>query len=170
MRKVWCMNLIDDRNEVERNKDAELKFRLCKERGIIAIGWGVSGVVNSWQEYLEVASNTWRANKNFVAATNALKEMACGDLVWIKNPASDDVYIAEIVDKSADPSIYSNLMEFDICAYRKCRYLFVDSIHLTGPLCKKNLSTGHAIERIHEPKRQDTIDATQKLFDKFKEE
>ncbi len=169
MIRVWCMNLIDNRNEGERNKDAELKFRLCKEKGIIAIGWGVSGVVNSWQEYLEAANNAWRANKNFVAATNALKEMACGDLVWIKNPASDDVYIAEIVDKSADPSIYSNLMEFDICAYRKCRYLFVDPIHLTGPLCKKNLSAGHAIERIHKPKRQDTIDATLILFEKLKE-
>ena len=116
MRKVWCMNLIDARDEDVKNKDTELKFRLCKERGILAIGWGVSSVVNSWQEYLDVASNTWRTSKNFVAATNALKEMAYGDLVWVKNPVSDDVYIAEIVDKSTDPSIYSNLMEFDICA------------------------------------------------------
>lgn len=129
----------------------------------------MSGVVNSWQEYLEVANNTWRANKNFVAATNALKEMACGDLVWIKNPVSDDIYIAEIVDKSADPSIYSNLMEFDICAYRKCRYLFVDPIHLTGSLCKKNLKVRRVIEQMSESIRQETIDVTLKVYEKLKE-
>ena len=169
MRKVWCMNLKDNRKEVDRNKDAELKFRLCKEKGMVAIGWGVNSVVNSWQEYLEAANNTWRANMNFVAATNALKEMACGDLVWIKNPVSDDVYIAEIVDKSADPSIYSNLIEFDICAYRKCRYLFVDPIHLTGPLCKKNLSARRSIEQMSKSIRQETIDVTLKVYEKLKE-
>lgn len=170
MRKIWCMNLIDNRNEGERNKDDELKFRLCKEKGMIAIGWGVSGVINSWQEYLKSANEVWKSDKNFVAGINALEEMSDGDLVWIKNPVSDDVYIAEIVDKSADPSIYSNLMEFDICAYRKCRYLYVNSNYLTGSLCKKHLSARRAIEKMRDSARQDTIDATLTLFEKLEDE
>lgn len=169
MRKIWCMNLIDNRNEGERNKDDELKFRLCKEKEIIAIGWGVSGVINSWQEYLQAANEVWKSDKNFVAGINALEEMVYGDLVWIKNPASGDVYIAEVVDKSPEPSIYNNLIEFDICAYRKCRYLYVDSRYLTGSLCKKHLSARRAIEKMSDSARENTIDATLILFEKLKE-
>ena len=169
MSKIWCMNLIDNRNEGERNKDDELKFRLCQEKGIIAIGWGVSGFINSWQEYLQSANEVWKSDKNFIAAINALEEMAYGDLVWTKNPASGDIYIAEVVDKSPEPSIYNNLIEFDICAYRKCRYLYVDSNYLTGSLCKKHLSARRAIEKMSNSARQDTIDATLPLFEKLKE-
>ena len=47
---VWHMNLKDNRKK-EKCTDQELKFRICKEKGILAIGWGISEKVNSWQEY-----------------------------------------------------------------------------------------------------------------------
>ncbi len=167
MRKVWCMNLKDNRATDRKNKDSELKFRLCVEKEIIAIGWSVPEVINSWQEYLAVADKFWGTENEYIVGTNAIKEMAYGDLVWVKNPVNDEFYIAEILDKAHDPSIYSNLTEFDICAYRKCRFFYVKQSHLIDELCKKNLVARHAIERIS-PSRQNTIDATNALFDEIR--
>lgn len=167
MRKVWCVNLKDNRDSDRKNKDTELKFRLCMEKEIIAIGWSVPGVINSWQEYLAFADKFWGAESEYIVGTNAIKEMVYGDLVWVKNPVSDEFYIAEILDKAPDPSIYSNLTEFDICAYRKCKFFRVEQFHLTDALCKKNLTARHAIERIR-PSRQNTIDATNALFDEIR--
>lgn len=164
MVKIWCMNLIDNRNKSKRNKDDELKFRLCKEKGIIAIGWGVTEPVNSWQEYLEVANNVYKGNGGYSAARNALPKMSCGDLVWTKNPVTGDAYIVEITDKSAEPSIYGHLTEFDICAYKRGRYFHVDSTCLAGSLCADKLKTRKAIAEMHRTNRQDTFDATLKLF------
>lgn len=170
MMNVWCMNLKDNRDEDKRNKDAELKFRLCMEKEIIAIGWVVSEVVNSWQEYLDKANKARCNQNNFSTGTKALKRMKCGDLVWVKNPVSKEYYLVQITDNSPEPSIYRNLMEFDICAYRRCRYWQVEPSFLIGALCRKNLSARRAIERMSMEKRNETIAATLALFEELKKE
>lgn len=37
---IWYMNLKDNRAVENRNADEELKFRICIEKSILAIGWG----------------------------------------------------------------------------------------------------------------------------------
>lgn len=37
---VWYMNLKDSRSVENRNADEELKFKICIEKSILAIGWG----------------------------------------------------------------------------------------------------------------------------------
>lgn len=164
------MNLKDNRNEQERNKVEQLKFLLCKEKEMIAIGWGIKKRVNSWEEYKEIADDVYRDDRGYVLARNALERVKCGDLVWTKNPVTKKYYIAEITGKSDIPSIFNDLIEFDTCAYKRCQFFSVDNKYITGPLCKTKLRAIRAIEKMGNKKRGDTIIATIELFNRLKGE
>ncbi len=167
MPTIWCMNLKDNRDESNnRNWDGELKFRLCRERSMIAIGWCVPYVVNTWEEYKKIANDITFYGKGYVTARNNLERIKKGDLVWIKNPTTEDRYLVEIED--GHPGIYGSLKEFDTCAYRKGKFYAVDNSLLIGALSAKRLRARYTLERVHEYTRGDTIKETIKLFKELK--
>ncbi len=161
---VWCMNLKDNRNESNRN--IELKFALCQEKNMLAIGWGVSSEVKSFQEYLEVGAQKYSGDRGFTVATNNLQRLKRGDLVWVKNPKDGTRFLVEIEDD--EPGICDNLMEFDNCAYRKGQYYAVDDGYLMGAFTPKNLCARHTLERMHTDTRGEVVAATKELFAKLK--
>lgn len=107
---VWRMNLIDNRKLGNRCKDQELKFRICIEKSIVGIGWGLNACFDSWEEYHTCADYRYHENKGYTTAANALKEMACGDLVWTQNPVTHERYLAQVLD--SEPSLCCHLREF----------------------------------------------------------
>ena len=167
---IWCMNLKDNRNFEKRNKDPELKFKLCKEESIITIGWSVEGRTNSWDEYKEIADKVYKNDRGYIAARNALEKVSYGDLVWTKNPVKGIYYIAEVTDKSAAPTIYNGLKNFDTFAYKKCRFLEVPKDYITGPVNKDRIVARRALEKMGTEKRGNTIIATIELFNRIKGE
>lgn len=165
---IWCMNLKDNRNEQERNKDSELKFTLCQRGKKIAIGWPIDEPVNSWDAYKEIADKKYKDDKGYAAARNAFEKVQYGDLVWTKNPKTGEYYLVEITDENETPSICSKLSEKDIVAYRGCEFFPIEPQSVTGPLCKTKLRAVRAIEKMGDKKRGDTIKATIELFNKLK--
>ena len=163
-KNIWCVNLKDNRKEEYRNKDGQIKFRLCKEKRIVTIGWGVKEPVNLWEEYKEIADKVYKGDRGYAAARNALEKIKYGDLVWTKNPVTEEYYIAEITGKSDIPSIFNDLIEFDTCAYKRCRFFSVDNKYIIGPLCKTKVRAIRAIEKMGTEKRGDTIKATIERF------
>lgn len=162
--KIWIMNLKDDRDEKARNNDDELKFRLCLEKSILAIGWGLDTNFDNWQAYRSVADLRYGNNYGYPSAVNALQEMECGDLVWTQNPVTHEHYLAQIVDN--EPSFCCDLKEFDIFGCRKANFVYVDSQLLNKfDLSGGSLSGRHAIERV---KIQNIIDSTKQLFNSLK--
>lgn len=164
---VWCMNLKDNRDKSNhRNRDPELKFRICRERSMVAIGWGIPSATGTWEEYTNIADHLPSCDRGYRAARKNLELIQKGDLVWVKNPATGERYIVEIEDDC--PRISDSLKGFDACAYRKGKYYAVKADSLTGALSAKPLRAGHTLERVHEQTRSSTIEATKELFKKLK--
>lgn len=162
---IWCMNLIDNRAPENRCKDAELKFRICMEKSILGIGWGLNACFDSWEEYHTCADYRYHENKGYTTAANALKEMACGDLVWTQNPVTHERYLAQVLD--SEPSLCCHLREFDLFSYRKADIFRVDEEQLSRyGLFEENISGRHTIERIRE---QHLIDETIQLSEFLKQ-
>ncbi len=156
---IWCMNLKDNRDEP--NQDFTLKFDLCFEKSMIAIGWSVSSVVNTWDEYKNIADKQYADALRYRVARNNLERLKRGDLVWVKNPATGARYIVEITDDS--PEIYTHLKEFDIFAYRKGKYHLIKELP-SDILSEKQLRARHTLECMHSETRGETIRATIALF------
>ena len=127
------MSLKDERSKGACS-DREIKFRICMEKGILAIGWGITATVNSWQEYCLTAKKVYKNDKGFERAIKALAEMQEGDLVWTKNPVTDEWFLSRIVDKNPFPGICYDLQEFDICSYRLCEFL---SLKIPQEICEQ---------------------------------
>ncbi len=163
--RVWCMNLKDNRGGSKRNHDKALKFQLCLEKGLVAIGWGISDVVNTWNAYKEKADLEYDGSIGYRAARNNLQNMGAGDLVWVKSPVTNEYYLVKITDDT--PGICNSLKKFDICAYRRGTYYAVDEHELSGALCRKRIRAVHTLERMHDTSRGDTIRATIELFKKL---
>ena len=158
---IWRMNLIDNRESENRCKDPELKFRLCMEKSILGIGWGLNAAFDSWEDYRTLADYHYHENKGYTTAVNALKEMACGDLVWTQNPVTHERYLAQVLDDK--PSLCCYLREFDLFSYRKMDIFQVGAELLDCyGIPEKELSGRHTIEQIRE---QRLIDATKELFE-----
>mgnify|MGYP000144707871 CR=1 FL=1 len=158
---VWRMNLIDNRESENRCKDPELKFRLCMEKSILGIGWGLNAAFDSWEDYRTLADYHYHENKGYTTAVNALKEMACGDLVWTQNPVTHERYLAQVLDDK--PSLCCYLREFDLFSYRKMDIFQVGAELLDCyGIPEKELSGRHTIEQIRE---QRLIDATKELYE-----
>ena len=161
--KIWCMNLKDNRDTPKQNQDKELKFRLCRERSMIAIGWAVEGDVNSWEDYERKANALYRDNSAYTSAHNCLQSMSAGDLVWTRNPVTHECYLVDITDET--PRIYDSLKEFDICGYRSGTYYLVPEAKLIGDLSPRNLSAEQTIDQIRsDGNRKAVIEATKQLF------
>lgn len=161
--KFWCMNLKDNRSEQDRNKDKELKFRLCKEKSIIAIGWCVPNTVHTWDEYREKADLIYCNNNGYPSAAGNLEKIRKGDYVWVKHPTEEEYHLAEVIDNL--PGIYDTLKEFDICGYRRVKYVACKrGNELTGDLAPDKLKARSTLEQMHENNRLDTIRATEALI------
>lgn len=164
---VWYMNLKDDRDAENRNSDDELKFRICIEKSILAIGWGFNANFEDWSEYKALADDYYKDDKDdkaYSAAVNGLTKMQKDDLVWLKNPVSHERYLAQIVDDA--PSMCCCLKDFDIYSCRKASIIKISpellkQFDLQG---KKDYGR-HTIEQVRE---QPIIDGTIKLFDSIK--
>ena len=150
---IWHMNLKDNRKE-GKCSDEELKFRLCKEKGILAIGWNVTAEVNSWQEYRLKAEKVYTSEKkNLTTACNGFEKMKEGDLVWVANPVTKDWYLTRVIDKNSEPTICKNLKEFDICSYRICEFLNVTiSDEIIALLNSDKISKRLTLSEIHNEK------------------
>lgn len=160
---VWYMNLKDNRN-LGRNADEELKFRICIEKSILAIGWGFNANFEDWSEYKALADDYYRNDDRYSTAVYKLTDMKKDDLVWLKNPVSHERYLAQIVDDA--PSMCCCLKDFDIYSCRKANIIkispeLLNQFDLQG---KKDYG-GHTIEQVRE---QPIIDSTVKLFDSIK--
>ena len=57
---VWYMNLKDSRSVENRNADEELKFKICIEKSILAIGWGFDAIIYDWSQYKALADYFYR--------------------------------------------------------------------------------------------------------------
>lgn len=156
---IWYMNLKDNRKS-EKCSDEELKFRICKEKGILAIGWGVESFVNSWQEYCIKAEKIYGK----IPAINSLEKMSCGDFVWVKNPVVKEYYLVEIIDKNPFPSICGNLKEFDINSYRLCKFTSVTATEDIADLLQNKADIRHTISQI---KNSELLSATKTLIERI---
>ena len=162
---IWRMNLIDNREPENRCKDPELKFRICMEKSILGIGWGLNAAFDSWEDYQMLADYRYHENKGYTSAVYALKEMVCGDLVWTQNPVTHERYLAQVLDN--EPSLCCCLREFDVFSYRKADFFRIGAGLLSRyGLSGEGLSGRHTIERVHE---QLLIDATMQLFESLKQ-
>lgn len=156
---IWRMNLIDNRELENRCKDPELKFRLCMEKSILGIGWGLNAAFDSWEDYRALADYCYHENKGYTSAVNALQEMACGDLVWTQNPVTHERYLAQVLDNK--PSLCCYLRKFDLFSYRQADIFQIDAELLVRyGLYGEEFSGRHTIERIRE---QRLIDTTMQL-------
>jgi hypothetical protein len=163
---VWRMNLKDDRSIKDCNADKELKFRICLEKSILAIGWGLNATFDNWTEYKKFADWHYQDDIGYHTAVKYLKKMKRGDLVWIKNPVTDERYLAQIVDDV--PSLCSYLKEFDMYSYRKANIFSITSDLFNKfdiPFGSKYKRRSHTIEQVN---KQPIVDETIKVFDSIK--
>ncbi len=157
----------DNRSVQDRNKDEELKFRLCKEKSIIAIGWCIPDTVHTWDEYRDKADQLYCDNNGYLSAVGNLERMQKGDLVWVKHPMKDEYYLAEIIDNV--PEVYDTLKKFDICGFRRVKYVDCKKGNeLTGSFAPDRLRVRGTLEQMHENNRLDTIRDTKVLINQHK--
>ncbi len=160
---VWRMNLKDNRSAENRNADDELKFRICIEKSILAIGWGFDAIFYDWSQYKVLADYYYR-DDGYRTAVKYLSDMQNGDLVWLKNPVTHEHFLAQIVDNA--PSLCCRFKEFDIYSCRRANIIKISSETLSefDLLGKKDFGR-HTIEQVGE---QPVIDGTIKLFESIK--
>lgn len=157
---VWMMNLIDNRQVKNRNTDKELKFRICLEKSILAIGWGVSECPRDWSAYRALADQEHAADSAYPTAVRNLQEMQKGDLVWLHNPVTQVYYLAQVTDDA--PTLCCDFAAFDVFSCRRA------SIQKIAPkvlaaygLANVKLYANRAIEQV---RVQEIVDNTIRLF------
>ena len=157
---VWMMNLIDNRQVKNRNTDKELKFRICLEKSILAIGWGVSECPRAWAAYRALADQEHAADSAYPTAVRNLQEMQKGDLVWLHNPVTQVYYLAQVTDDA--PTLCCDFAAFDVFSCRRA------SIQKIAPkvlaaygLANVKLYANRAIEQV---RVQEIVDNTIRLF------
>ena len=154
------MNLIDNRQVKNRNTDKELKFRICLEKSILAIGWGVSECPRDWAAYRALADQEHAADSAYPTAVRNLQEMQKGDLVWLHNPVTQVYYLAQVTDDA--PTLCCDFAAFDVFSCRRA------SIQKIAPkvlaaygLANVKLYANRAIEQV---RVQEIVDNTIRLF------
>lgn len=70
--KIWRMHLKDKRDPENRCKDSELKFRICLEKSILGIGWGLNADIDSWEDYRKLAEHLYDEESGYSTAVNGL--------------------------------------------------------------------------------------------------
>lgn len=154
MRKVWCVNLKDNReqkdlpNGVRTTKE---KVEHCRNNGIVAIGWAVSDK-KVWKDYRREVEKHYATNKGelygFKCAANALERMKNGDLVWavIHDSKINERWLLQVVD-NYEPATDKQNPSIDIGAHRSCTFMAKYSKSQL-PDCLKDLYSRHTIEQI----------------------
>ncbi len=161
---VWYMNLKDNRSVENRNADEELKFKICIEKSILAIGWGFDAIFYDWSQYKLLADYYYQDDAGYRTAVKYLSDMKRSDLVWLKNPVTHERYLVQIIDDV--PSLACYLKDFDIYTCRKANIIKINSETLSkfDLLGKKDFAR-RTIEQVGE---QSIIDGTIKLFNSIK--
>lgn len=131
-RHVWFMHLKDNRM-CNPDKFSDVKFQVCKQHNIIAIGW--YGVCSG-------------ENQAFDRAYQALTNMRRGDLVWVQNPKCKEYYLCEILNDKA-VEFPEELALLDIAKGRICEYHTVKS---TEPICQMLPVCRYTIQAITDSK------------------
>ena len=146
---VWVMNLIDNR---EHDVNTPKKFRLCKNMGILAIGWAKENPLESF---------TGRDLSGYKAAVKGLSNIELEDLVWVRDTVNKEYYICKVLGALEKAPI--NLWAKDIGQYRKAEwYGPVPQNELPDPITVQRLVSRPTIRRVLKP---DVIKATQDFFD-----
>lgn len=160
---VWYMNLKDNRSVENRNADEELKFKICIEKSILAIGWGFDAIFYDWSQY-KLLADYYQDDAGYRTAVKYLSDMKRSDLVWLKNPVTHERYLVQIIDDV--PSLACYLKDFDIYTCRKANIIKINSETLSkfDLLGKKDFAR-RTIEQVGE---QSIIDGTIKLFNSIK--
>lgn len=142
---VWCMNLKDNRDIQEAN--SELKFRFCRDKGIVAIGW-----VNDPHDGNEPTPCK--------KARKAIGAFVPGDLVWVRHPVEKKYYICEIsapATQTDDPAYH----EKDIGIYCKCTFAEIGTkANLPKGITYRNLISRSAIRKMKDPKMASITEQT----------
>ena len=146
---VWIMNLIDRR---ECDVNTPEKFRLCKNMGILAIGWAKEKTLKSY---------TGRELMAYKAAVKGLSGIESDDLVWIRDTVNKEYYICKVY--GVLETAPKDLQFKDISQYRKAEwYGPVSQNALPNPLTVQRLISRSTIRRVLKP---DIVKVTQDFFD-----
>lgn len=157
---VWMMNLIDHRQVKNRNADKELKFRICLEKSILAIGWGVSERPRDWAAYRALADQKYSTDSAYPTAARYLQEMQKGDLVWLHNPVTQVYYLAQVTDDA--PELCCDFAAFDVFSCRRAHIQKIEPKVLAAyGLADAKLYANRAIEQVRTP---EIVDHTIRLF------
>ena len=146
---IWILNLIDNRDE---DRNTPEKFRQCKARGILAIGWAKEDPLTYYH------GDDLKAYKK---AINGLSRMEDGDLVWVRDTVNKEYYICRVYGalEKAPPHLWDK----DIGQYRKARwYGPVSRNALPAPITARRLVSRSAVRPVHKP---DVIQATHDFFE-----
>lgn len=156
MNIVWVMNLKDNREAIPQSQKGNKKFDVCKEKGIVAIGWE------------GCAPNG--GNRAYEKGHRFLDEMACGDLIWVRNKKTGERYLCEVLDdaiteyKRGNSKEETRLVDVDIVEARKCKYHSVKAEHKALLPKRSKLVARSVIQHMRDA---DAITATWELFDKI---
>ncbi len=129
---VWLMNLKDNRDEANKPSDlTKSKFQFCLEHKIVGIGW-----VDQEPD-----------NAAFARAQNALSEFEAGDLVWVRDPNTQEYYLCRIT-ASAVSTQDEEWNRQDIGQYCACEFFRVGAAEsLPEEIARESLISRSTISR-----------------------
>lgn len=141
---VWLMNLKDNRDNAEVD-GTEKKFKFCKEKNIVGIGW------------VDYKKNKIK-DLGYERAKAAIERFQYGDLVWVKDNVNKKYYICKINDNS-NKITEEECNNYDISEYRFCQYYYVgDSDKLPKSINERDLVSISTIRRANEDIANATVD------------
>lgn len=141
--KVWIMNLKDNRYH-PASCNSDRKFRICKFLGVLAIGW---------------ADDTSQ-DDSFKVAYNGIASMSSGDLVWTKNPITQEEYLCKITG-TFEKEI-GILNREDIGYIIPCEFNIIDdACLLQSGIAKEQLISRKTLQMCHDT---DLLNSTVKLY------
>lgn len=141
VRHIWFMHLKDNR-ACNPDKSSDVKFQVCKQHNIVAIGW--YGVCTE-------------KDQAFKRAYQALASMQRGDLVWVQNPKCKEHYLCEILNDRII-EFPEKLALLDMAQGRICEY---HAVKATEPICQILPVCRHTIQAITD---SDICEKTCQLF------
>ena len=158
MKKVWIINLKDNRNNGDK-LNSDVKFNLCFANNVIGIGWVDENLNSS-------ISN----DSNYKRALNSLNEISKDDLVWVRNPMNKIYYICEVIGNCKNlTELKSHFEENDISNIENCKEVRFYEVgckeKLPSPITYRNLISVSTVRRIKN--NQAITDATFDWFNSY---
>lgn len=143
---VYIMNLKDKRTGAVP-EDSKNKFKMCLERGILAIGW-----VEEQSKLSE--------QKAYSSAKNAIKSFKKDDLVWVRNPYAEEGeterYICKVLSDDIQTATCNELNDCDIGEFQIAEFYPVDNI--PAGINAWELVSRHTIQSANENVTNKTIE------------